>query len=103
MAARAVQTCVLLILAGAVGCSSKPVVVVETDDSRDRLIKILAAYTQVADHLKRGPRSLDELRPYLKKVEADDTVLRSPHDNEPYVIHWGVDVLSDAAVASPQV
>ena len=93
----------VLLLLGCAGCSAKPVVVQETDAARAHLIKLVAAYTQANEHLRRGPRNLDELRPHLKNVDATDAVLRSPNDQEPFVIHWGVDVLSDSAAAAPLV
>jgi hypothetical protein len=80
------------------GCGSKAPVDVANNQSAQNLQQIWAAYSQ-AGNQKGPPQSREDLMPFLKNVvgEADPAaVLRSPDDNEDYVIVWGVNFLEIA-------
>jgi hypothetical protein len=79
----------LLAALGLFGCASKPV-----DPPRapaeEQLYRIGRAYVQATYRLGRGPTDFEEIKPNIEGPVSDD-LLRSPHDGEPFVIHWGVD------------
>lgn len=81
------------------GCGSKAPVDVASNQSAQNLLHIWAAYSQASNQLQRPPRSREDLVPFLKNVAGDvdpASVLRSPDDNEDYVIVWGVNFLEIA-------
>lgn len=84
---------VLAGLAFAPGCGSSQEVDVQDDKSAQNLQQIGAAYTQAGLKLGRPPRQADDLHELLKSAGNPDpeSVLRSPDDNENYVIVWGID------------
>lgn len=86
-----------MVIAGA-GCSSPPDPVPQ--ETTENLGKILFVYTNAANKLARPPRSLDELKPFLKEAGFSDDVLVSPHDGEPYDILWNVDLMKMAGQSS---
>ena len=55
----------------------------------ENLAKVREAYNAAYAGLKRGPKNMNELTPYLKKVGNPDELLRS-RSGEPYEIVWGV-------------
>ncbi len=57
----------------------------------EHLEKISSAYHRATDSLGRAPANLEELKPFLSEYGDPATLLRSPDDNEDYVILWGVD------------
>lgn len=76
------------------GCGGEAPVVVEDDKSAQYLQQIGAAYSQATAKLGRPPQNANELSEIIKSNpgSADPaTILRSPDDNEDYVIVWGVD------------
>lgn len=82
-----------------VGCGSKAPVDVSSNQSAQNLLHIWAAYSQASNQLGRPPQSAAELTPFLKNVAGDvdpASILRSPDDNEDYVIVWGVNFLEIA-------
>jgi hypothetical protein len=84
----------LLSLAAVVGCKSATPPSAATDKSYENLQQIGAAYSQASIKLGRPPGNANELTEILKNGAASRDpaeVLRSPDDNEPYVIVWGVD------------
>ena len=81
------------------GCGSKGPVDVVSNHSAQNLLHIWAAYSQASNELQHPPKSREELIPFLNKVAGDidpAVVLRSPDDNEDYVIVWGVNFLEIA-------
>jgi len=84
----------LLALATIIGCGSATPPSAATDKSYENLQQIGAAYSQAAMKLGRPPTSDKELHEFLQNAPGNPdpaTVLRSPDDNENYVIVWGVD------------
>lgn len=64
------------------------------------LANIRTAYTEACQRLNRPPRSLKELQPFLAETvgpdeEQAEDVLRSPNDDQEFVIHWNVWVPPD--------
>jgi hypothetical protein len=57
--------------------------------TESRLVNLAAAYTNAASHLKRAPKSMAEIQPYLE-VGGED-IARSPNDGEKFVVLWGID------------
>jgi hypothetical protein len=75
------------------GCGSSASVPSQSDKSLQNLQKIGAAYMQAAVKLGRPPGSVEDLTESLKSLPGNPNpadVLRSPDDNENYVIVWGV-------------
>jgi hypothetical protein len=70
------------------GCSSRSAPDAPLEPTEDQLYKIGRAYTQAAVRLRRAPAKLEELRPDLPGDA--ESLLRSPHDGEKFVILWGV-------------
>lgn len=88
----------LVALSLIVGCGAHKVVDV-TSQSPQNLLHIWAAYSQASNQLQRPPQNREELIPFLKQVAGDvdpASILRSPDDNEDYVIVWGVNFLEIA-------
>jgi hypothetical protein len=85
----------VVVVSGCGGCGgSSTQVVVQHDKSAQNLQQIAAAYSQAAQKLGHPPREAKDLEEILKAGPGNPdpaTVLRSPDDNENYVIVWGVD------------
>jgi hypothetical protein len=62
----------------------------EPSKEEDAISLVGRAYRDASLALKRGPKSLNELKPYLKKHGDPDHSLVSPNDGQPYQIIWGV-------------
>jgi len=62
----------------------------ELNKEEEAIAHVGAAYRDASHFLKRGPASVKELKPYLKKYGDPDTVLTSPNDGQPYQINWGL-------------
>ena len=63
--------------------------------SAANLRTISQAYDLVLFKKGRPPQNVDDLKPFLKELRANedpDVLLRSPNDNEPYEIVWGVNL-----------
>jgi hypothetical protein len=54
------------------------------------MVTVGQAYRDASAALKRGPKGIDELKPYLKKYGDPEQLLVSPNDGQPYHIVWGV-------------
>lgn len=84
----------LVALAFLHGCGSSGSATVDEDKSSENLKRIGAAYSQAALQLGRPPRDANDLSAAIKnspdKPNPAD-ILRSPADNENYVIVYGVD------------
>jgi hypothetical protein len=80
----------LALLAGLAGCSSGPKVVA-LSNSEKRLTFVTMAYLEAHSRLGHGPKSAEELKPYLKEFGDPEELLVSPDDGQPYVVVWGVD------------
>jgi hypothetical protein len=71
-----------------VGCGSRQPV--ELSKEEKAIVQIGLAYRDASAVLKRGPKSLAELKPYLNKYGDPEQLLVSPSDDQPYQIVWGV-------------
>jgi hypothetical protein len=80
---------VLLAVLALAGChrTAGPPPVKQQDT--ENLSTISLAYNRATDKLGRAPKDLDELKPFFKDLGDPDTILRSPHDGQPYVILFG--------------
>lgn len=88
-----------LLLVSVVGCrSSSNPVAVHNEKSADNLRQIGAAYSTASFQLKRPPSNVEELKDIMKKSGNADpaATLRSPDDNENYVIVWNVNFMEIA-------
>jgi hypothetical protein len=72
------------------GCSTSAPPLVPKEHG-ENLASILTAYSEAALKLQRPPNSLEELKPFLQKLGDPSRLLVSPHDGQPYEIHWGID------------
>ena len=84
----------LLGVLGLLGCSSgKPATTgpAAPETAEERLTAIGKAYLKAASRLGKPPRGAEDIK---DDVEGGFTpeLLRSPNDNEPFVILWGVDL-----------
>jgi hypothetical protein len=70
------------------GCSETETVHA-LDPTAQNLQYLSEAYGSYAAEKRKSPRSGDDLAPYLKSYGDPAEILRSPHDAQPYVIHWG--------------
>jgi hypothetical protein len=84
--------CALILLGtlACAGCRSEPPVAT-APPSYENLEKISSAYRKATDTLNRAPRNLQELLPFVQEYGEPEKLLRSPGDNEEYVILYGVD------------
>jgi hypothetical protein len=86
---------ILLATVAVAGSGCRSHIVGTAPKSYEQLGKIGSAYRKATDVLDRAPANLPELLPFLKEYGGDPaTLLRSPDDNEDYVILWGVDYRS---------
>lgn len=84
---RGLLSLALLCLAG---CSSPPPPSTALADESNNLAKIKEAYYKATDALDRPPKNVQELKKYLTDGSPDE-ILRSPNDQQQYVINWGID------------
>lgn len=90
----AVRSMLLVVAAaGPVGCSREVRVEAKLDPAHESLMKIGSAYIQFNTKNKRPPKSVEEIKPFLKASGGIDELLCSPRDGERFVICWGVDLL----------
>jgi hypothetical protein len=84
----------LAAIAGPFGCSNEVRVEAKLEPAHENLMKIGSAYVRFNTKAKRPPKSVEEIRPFLKESGNTEELLRSPRDGEPYVICWGVNLLA---------
>jgi hypothetical protein len=80
-----------LLLASLVGCGPS-VHVVPMTPAEKNLTHVLMAYSDACGRLGRGPKNVEELKPFLKELNISEDVLVSPNDGEPFVIVWGAGI-----------
>ncbi len=85
--------CCAIALAGC-GTAPRPV------DARnasvgDKLEAVAKGYNEATAGLGRAPKTDAELRPYLERFGPPDEVLRSPTDDQPFVINFRATTPSD--------
>jgi hypothetical protein len=80
----------MVLLAGLTGCGSGPKVV-PLSDSEKNLTNIALAYLEAHSRLGRGPKDVEELKPFLQELGNPEQLLTSPRDGEQYVVVWGAD------------
>lgn len=82
-----------LMLAGGSGCTPSQVVVqAKLDPSHANLMHIGSAYQRFLTAHSKAPAGIADLKPFLKEFGNAADQLRSPHDGQPYVICWGIDL-----------
>jgi hypothetical protein len=69
-------------------CSSPPGPVVKQEET-ENLTRIGEAYDRATRQLGHPPKTPEQLKPFLTQYGDPETILRSPHDQLPYVILWG--------------
>jgi hypothetical protein len=69
-----------------VGCSKGPTIAPPPPKEGRYPLLIGQAFSQAENKLKRPPKNVEEIMPYLKELNAPDDVLISPVDGQPYVI-----------------
>jgi hypothetical protein len=91
----------LVLLFGLAGCSKTSTEVAghAPDDTAIQLRSVASAYSAAGIKLGRPPKSMEELKPFLKQVGDPDQIMRSTHDGQPFEIVWGVD--PDQSGAAP--
>lgn len=93
----------LLVLAGVAlicgGCGARVDVPDPPSESETNLMKIGRAYLLAGGGLKHPPHNARDLIPYLQQMGESESVLRSPRDQQEYVILW--DVKSADLIAKP--
>jgi hypothetical protein len=80
----------MLLVVGVAGCGSVDPKVVPLTKPEQHLTWIAMAYREAYDRLGHGPRSAEELKPFLKEFGDPDELLTSPNDGKPYVVVWDV-------------
>lgn len=61
----------------------------ELNAEEEAIVHVGMAYRESSNALKRPPKTVEELKPYLKKYGDPDQVLTSPNDGQRYHIVWG--------------
>ena len=79
----------LLLWAGS-GCSSGNRGSTDLNSDEEAIVHVGMAYRDACNALKRAPKGVEDLKPYLKKYGDPDKVLISPSDGQHYHIVWGV-------------
>ncbi|HEV2947473.1 MAG TPA: hypothetical protein VGX70_08860 [Gemmataceae bacterium] len=79
----------LLLWAG-IGCSSGNRGSADLNPNEEAIVHVGMAYRDSYNALKRAPKGVEDLKPYLKKYGDPDKVLISPSDGQPFHIVWGV-------------
>jgi hypothetical protein len=78
----------LLTILGGCGAETD---VVKFSNAEQELTYIAMAYGDAHSKLGHGPKSADELKPFLKTFGDPQDLLTSPNDSQPYVVVWGQD------------
>src|SRR5262245_54985762 len=78
----------LLLVSALAGCGTGPNVIPLTKAEKS-LTFIALAYGECHARLGHGPKSAEELKPFLKEFGNPDELLVSPNDGQPYVVVWG--------------
>jgi len=84
--------CLLSACLGAAGCGRQRPPDEPLTPTRANLIKIGASYTNATFSLNHPPGNRAEFLPFVQQQGKPDDVLRSPGDNEDFVIVYGVDL-----------
>jgi hypothetical protein len=84
----ALSTC--LLFWASCGCSSGKQGAPDLNPDEEAIVHVGMAYRDAYKALKRAPKGVEDLKPYLKKYGDPDKVLISPSDGQPYHIVWGV-------------
>jgi hypothetical protein len=79
--------CCLAVTLG--GCSSSSTRSTDLSADEEAIVHVGLAYREASTALKRAPKGIEELKPYLKKYGDPDQVLISPNDGKRYHIVWG--------------
>jgi hypothetical protein len=82
------RLCLLVLILVPAGCGTGPNVIPLTKSEKS-LTFIALAYGEAHARLGHGPKSAEELKPFLKEFGNPDELLVSPNDGEPYVVVWG--------------
>ena len=85
-----------------VGCSSHTRSTPELSADEEAIVHVGLAYREASNALKRAPKGIEELKPYLKKYGDPDKVLISPNDGKPYHIVWGASASRPTKAAQAQ-
>lgn len=83
-----VATCLAVLLFS--GCSSPSTSNGQLTTEEQAIRNVGLAYRDASRALRRGPTSVKELQPYLKKYGNPEKLLTSPSDGQPYHIVWGI-------------
>jgi len=62
----------------------------DLNPDEEAIVHVGAAYRDAFNTLKKAPKGVEDLKPYLKKYGDPDKVLISPNDGQPYHIVWGM-------------
>lgn len=82
----------VLIACAATGCGRKIQVADETESkSQEALRAVAAAYNAALAKRGKPPAGPDDIVPFLPKGVSPEDALRSPQDDQPFVIIWGAD------------
>lgn len=74
------------------GCGRKITVADETESkSQEALRAVATAYNAALAKRGKPPAGPDDIVPFLPKGTSLEDALRSPQDNQPFVIIWGAD------------
>ena len=89
------------ILCSLLGCQSSAPLVVDNPipPIQDHLIRLGIAYARFIADKSVPPKGPGDVQPYLEKLGNPEELLRSPRDNQPLTICWGVDISKPAAWA----
>jgi hypothetical protein len=79
-----------LALMALAGCFASKPPKYQPTKAEENLLRLGAAYRDASQRLQRGPSSLEELKPFLKKHGDPDEILKSPNDGEAFGIVWGL-------------
>jgi hypothetical protein len=72
------------------GCSSSNRgTEINLSPEKEAIVHVGLAYREASNALKRAPKGVEDLKPYLKKYGDPDQVLTSPNDGQRYHIVWG--------------
>jgi hypothetical protein len=73
----------------AAGCSRGPTA---SESVEQNLRHLGVAYEQTSKKTGRVPRGAEDLQPALQRLGDPRTLLVSPNDGQPFIIHWGVPI-----------
>ena len=74
----------------------------ELSADEEAIVHVGLAYREASNALKRAPKGIEDLKPYLKKFGDPDKVLISPNDGKPYHIVWGASASRPTKAAQAQ-